>query len=370
MSNTRPSGFTLVELLVVIAIIGILVGMLLPAVQRVREAARRTTCLNNNRQLGLAVMNYVSGRQKLPPGSIWKDFDNDGNVTMAENAGELPSSINGESYSLHVLLLPEIEQQTLYDFFFNADPDDSTPRPGSPALLSRNRIETFICASATGLDEVNTAETNNSAPGQVCHYLGCTGNYVDTTDPNIVYGCEISGYGDFIAVNGVFGGRSDYRNVVAGSDVQLFHDDFYGTGNAKKLADIRDGQSNTIMFGEHSKSEVDTGDVNDETLNYFPLRSGWAFGFECNNNNQGILHSGRAVGQTSAFNINKWVELASGGLTTTDFHNAYPFSSNHTGGAVVTLADASSRFLSDTIDQDTLEHLASIDASDIVGSIE
>src|SRR5687767_1925073 len=71
--KSKTAGFTLVELLVVIAIIGVLVALLLPAVQAAREAARRTQCANNMRQMGLAMVNYHDGNKWFPPGAVWSN---------------------------------------------------------------------------------------------------------------------------------------------------------------------------------------------------------------------------------------------------------------------------------------------------------
>ncbi len=96
-------GFTLVELLVVIAIIGILVGLLLPAVQAAREAARRMSCSNNLKQMGLALHNYESTFRKLPPGAYG----------ASQLRGE-PSGEDDDGFGWMVSILPYIEQQPLY----------------------------------------------------------------------------------------------------------------------------------------------------------------------------------------------------------------------------------------------------------------
>ena len=106
MTRFSRKGFTLVELLVVIAIIGILIALLLPAVQAAREAARRTQCANNLKQLGLACHNYLDVHKKMPPGT----------TGIRNNAWNNDNELWNEPWvSLTVYLLPYIEQQNLYD---------------------------------------------------------------------------------------------------------------------------------------------------------------------------------------------------------------------------------------------------------------
>jgi len=125
-----PYGFTLVELLVVMAIIGVLVGITLPAVQSVRESARRTSCANNIRQFGLAILNYESAIGHFPPGRIGCDDSGEGVLPDCPK-GLTPEQKNGASG--FVSILPQLEQQSLADQLdvrngglWNRDVDDLT----------------------------------------------------------------------------------------------------------------------------------------------------------------------------------------------------------------------------------------------------
>ena len=118
--DSRRRAFTLVELLVVIAIIGILVALLLPAIQAAREAARRASCVNNMKQLGIAIQNYENTHKRLPAGAYWGDTREQGGPSPECQKCSDPNDPNPfcckkDRGTILMLLLPYIEQQPLYD---------------------------------------------------------------------------------------------------------------------------------------------------------------------------------------------------------------------------------------------------------------
>ena len=187
-STPGGRGFTLVELLVVIAIIGILIALLLPAVQAAREAARRSQCTNNLKQLGLALHNYHDTFQQFPPAGFDYGWSSDAN-------GNYEQDTPGKLYKNHsslTHLLPFIEQQAIYDRFNFTQAscaysrNTKSPMAGDPiasgnAALAGTRITAFFCPSDSG----EVLSSSGGAYGPAEGYRGVKTNYdfsVDNAD--------------------------------------------------------------------------------------------------------------------------------------------------------------------------------------------
>lgn len=207
----KAHGFTLVELLVVIAIIGILIALLLPAVQAAREAARRSQCTNNLKQIALALHNYHDSAKWFPPAAIY-------------TGTAYPSSSfrdGGYGATWVTMMLPFFEQSALYDQYNFDLPSDA---PANAAVVGTD-IAALRCPSTDPLPATD-------------------GNTGDTTSPNSTYA-----KGNYAArAGGLF---SNENNVPNGWDNKQWQGPFtYRPCRSTRMASILDGTSNTIFFSE------------------------------------------------------------------------------------------------------------------------
>lgn len=337
MRITGQKAFTLVELLVVIAIIGILVGMLLPAVQSVREAARRADCLNQNRQIALAVHTYESSRLRIPPG-ISPVTIQDGNVATI-----------GKSWQ--VAIFPYIEQQNLSNLLDNEIRSVDGNEPLNDVfqqIASDHAVPVLLCLSATGSSERANTPAHS---GFTSHYIGNAGPGITTPSNNYDIYESATGHGP-IGLNGIF---SPFANTAVDSQP------IYGFNRSVKFGDVRDGLSNTILIGESSRTTI-------ASSNFSPHRAGWTFGGtgQFSESAQGFvpdeLFSIRSVG---ANRINESRDF----LANQELRNAHGFNSNHPGGANFAIADGSTNFISDSVEHRTLVELSSIAGGEVIDDI-
>ena len=335
---SRRRGFTLIELLVVIAIIAVLIALLLPAVQQAREAARRTQCRNNLKQLGLALHNYHS---------IGGTFPMVGGFHENHGWGFLP------------LILPQIERAPLHDQW-NSEVSVGCQ---SQLFMHQTRISAFHCPSdpapvvqdERGIPSCNCNDGSGVLPGcgngnripggVVTHYVGSFGDgyilyesvgYTATSTSRAQYGCggcdeggppatptancpePTIGYGGGPNHRGIFNYRNDTPPVA--------------------IRDVMDGTSNTILLGHTSglASErsllwtTSTGNVNGTSL---PIN----FAIE--------------LAQSGNFD-DEWTQTADG-------WRGRGFQSHHVGGSMFTMCDGSVRFISETVDMHAYNALGS-----------
>lgn len=304
----RTTGFTLVELLVVIAIIAILIALLLPAVQMAREAARRTHCTNNMKQIGLALLSFESAHGKMPPGKKW----------VGGNTRDAPETYN---IAWSLIVLDYLEQSMTIDQIDLTLPlYDPTNLPATGQVL-----DVYLCPSTNRVEEHRTLNGRifdlgvTPGEGMAClDYLGISGPDSDALNP--------------------FEGENykRQRGILIGTK---------GTPNGEsimeppslRLAMISDGMSNTLCVTECTGRGVD---VDQSIVN--ELNGTWASG-------SNITHLSGGVNQTSP---------------PAAWHKERIFA-EHPSGANVLMCDGSVHFLGESTDASILLFLASRNGSEV-----
>ncbi len=320
MKRIATNGFTLVELLVVITIIGILIALLLPAVQTAREAARRGQCTNSMKQIGLALLNFESSKGRFPP--AWYGYGSCSSAAGGSGDTEIYNS------SGMIQLLPYLEQQELFDRFklkeAVADSTSSnkrnlngtvvgTPVTNGNAALCGTVVNAFLCPSDGSADPLTRLTGSYYGPGG--SYAGASTNY------------------DFITSTGDWSTCNYWKNLA------LTSRRMFGENSTTTISQVSDGLSNTLAIGE--------------TTRYH--RNGAAFAW--------AYRAWVMCGIDPAGKLNMWIDPGTA-LWMPDVGYLgrlrtwwYPAGSCHPGGCNFTLGDGSVRFLSQTIESRTLNWL-------------
>ena len=217
MRNASRRGFTLIELLVVIAIIGVLIALLLPAVQSAREAARRAQCTNNLKQLGIALHNYHSATNSFPLGASLQPYNAPGQVTFWSD------------WSAHALLLQYIEGSPIYAACnFSLAPEwDGNYGYVVNSTATNAKINSFVCPS-----DGNAGQQDSTGAS-----YGANNSYMGST------GLSTIGYPE---------ATPNAQNAQQSSGIFAYQ-------KAYNIAQVRDGTSNTVAFSEMIADDQDTG---------------------------------------------------------------------------------------------------------------
>lgn len=337
----KQHGFTLVELLVVIAIIGILVALLLPAVQAAREAARANQCKNNLKQIGLGLLNYESSRNELPPGThVDHEKDCQGNGTNCRGIG------------MYVLIFPYLEQGAV---------DDSI----STLLDNRANGTGWAWMVVNGSDEL----VDLRIPLYIC--------------PSTAMWAGVNPRRDYTGVTGGARNRPGLPNsqpVAKNNRGDVFTDGVFVLNRPLPLRRIIDGTSQTLAVGEsYSPTKfggppgwpgynVSTCD-SDPAYEYGDETCGgpgcWWHGGSGDSDNYGSYSPGRMLQSVDKGLNTQWVDPQ---LQDNESNNAC-FSSEHPGGNIHFLfVDGHVQAINDSIDQSVLEAMATFANEDIVDS--
>ena len=301
----RRHGFTLVELLVVIAIIGILVSLLLPAVQQVREAARRTSCLNNMKQMGLAVLNYESALRQIPP------------ARARDNSTTWP-----------VLIMPFLDGNNLYARF-----DTKLAYAAQDPDVLLESLPVYTCPTRRFPGEISQFETNDLPVGAVGDYAGNAGSSVGLINNDWAgFEAETDGV--------ISSGLTEDNPLDSFGRLQRGPRGRYG------ISDVTDGLSNTFFLGEKA---VDSGHQGHP--------GGWGDGCLYNGNEPGVMMRIGGIG----------LEIEDSNISVPGPGTIPVFGSDHSGTCNFLTGDGSVHPVSIGLDAETLGRLCARNDGEDVG---
>lgn len=354
MIRPKNRGFTLVELLVVIAIMGILVALLLPAIQQARESARRMNCGNHLKQLGLALQSYHAARQAFPPGY----------VSYATRNGQGPATARidpltwdaAPGWGWGTSLLSYLEQSPLAT---SIDPEVPIWDASYTNMIATS-LPVFLCPSASGGNEPFVVQDQGGGPlyiGGKEILLGRS-HYVASHGQESCWG-ECGANSTAVIFTNIY--QSTTTTITVDGDVSRVADGPFYRNSRTRMRDITDGTSNTIFLGEHTSA------LSDKTwVGVVPGAYTWPK-FKSPENGPDaaatltLVHAGPSGGELdiTGFPIIHPINFPT-------FHVGQMYS-EHPGGGQVGFGDGSVRFVSDDIHLILFAELSSIAEGETIG---